>query len=976
MNPVKIKEKINKIHWPAAILLVTALLLSAVLPLCASANANKNIVRVGWYESPFNTTDEYGRRSGYAYEYQQKIAAYAGWTYEYVQGSWPDLMQMLIDGRIDLLSDVSYTDQRAEIMYFSALPMGEEEYYTFIAPDNDVISAEDISTFNGKKIGVNKGSVQVDCFNSWAEANSVTAEIVELTDTEAESLAKLHRGTIDVYIALDGYFSTGEAVPVCKIGGSDFYFAVSKTRPELMDALNNAMSRIQNENPYYNYQLNGKYIKRVGVNLFLSAEEKNWLNGHGKIRVGYQDGYLAFCAKDPDTGELTGALKEYLEVAADCLENADLEFEAIAYPTASAAMKALTDGEVDCMFPANLTDYDGESQGYFMTATIMRTDISAIVRTSDKKTFSDKEHITVAVNAGNPNYDMFLVDNFPEWRSVVFKDTPECLKAISDGKADCLLMSNYRYNNISALCKRYDLVSISTGVEMDYSFAVRRDNTVLYSILNKVADVVPDSTITAALSYYFTEDAKVTFGDMITQNIGIVILIFVSVVILLVVLLGLNVRAKRKALANQQLIKATETNALSKLYNKNFFYAYAERIFRADPERRMDAVVLNIEQFHSVNALHGWSFGDKIIVELGAAIKEFVGRQGGIAGHAEADRFAIYCPHLDDYNSLYEKLQSRLDALSTNAGIWLRMGVMPGEKNEEPRYLVEQALIACSLARGRYKEHIIVFDKHIREREEYEQRLKNEMSSALSNREFEVYYQPKFDIQQDQPVLSSVEALVRWDHPDLGMIPPADFIPLFEQNGRISELDGYVWAEATSQIARWKEKYGTAVTVSVNLSRVDLYDTELQKTLDGLLIKNGLDRGLLKLEITESAYMENSDDVIKVIEGLRKNGYEIEMDDFGTGYSSLNLLSSMPIDALKMDRAFVKNIGRDNKDDQMVEVIIDIAKKLNVPVIAEGVETDQQLELLSKLGCEFVQGFYFSRPISASEFEEKYLKKQ
>ena len=667
-------------------------------------------------------------------------------------------------------------------------------------------------------------------------------------------------------------------------------------------------------------------------------------------------------------------MKDYLEVARNCFDNAKLEFEIIAYPTASAAMEAVKNGEIDCMFPANLTDFDGETQGYFMTAPIMTTDISAIVAVSEKDGFSSKEHVTVAVNAGNPNYNMFLVDNFPEWRSVIFKDTPECLKAISEGRADCILMSNYRTNNVSSYCKKYNLTVVSTDVKMEYSFAVRRDNMVLYSIMNKAADVVPSSTINAALSYYFTEDAKESFGEILVDNIGLVLTVFLSVVALLLILLLYNVNSRKKALASQKLIKATEHDPLTGLYNKSFFYEYAARMYRTDPTRPMDAVVINIEQFHAVNAIHGWEFGDNVIRALGDEIGAFISTHGGIAGHSEADRFAIYFPHIDSYTDLFERMQKRLVALSPSAGIWLRMGIKPWEKGCDPRQLIEQALVACSLARGRYKDHMVVFDGNVRDREHNEQRLRNDLERAIYEQEFELYYQPRYDITADTPVLRSAEALVRWHHPELGIISPGDFVPLFEQNGQISEIDRYVWENVTAQIARWKREYGVTVPVSVNISRVDIYDPTLRERIDGLLQKNGLDRSAIKLEITESAYTENADEVIEATVALRDAGYEIEMDDFGTCYSSLAMLSSMPLNALKLDRAFVKNIGRDTKDDRMVAVILDIAKTLNIPVIAEGVETTQQLKLLKDLGCEYVQGFYFSRPLPASEFEDTFLK--
>lgn len=534
-------------HRIAALMLAVACMAALVMPTVARAQSAGRIVRVGWYESPFNSTDELDRRSGYAYEYQQKIAAYAGWTYEYVEGSWPDLMQMLMDGKIDLLSDVSYTEEREEHMLFSALPMGAEDYYLYVATNNDEITTDNMGTLNGKKVGANKGSIQIDFFKEWAEANGVEAQIVEMTGSEEENLNKLYRGTIDMYITLNALADKTKMEPICKVGSSDFFFAVSKDLPDMLPELNAAMYRIQDENQFYNQQLSSKYLESSNVNLFLNTDEKAWLDDHEVIRVGYQDNYLAFCATDPQTGELTGALKDYLDAASGCLENAHLEFETIAYPTASDALNALKNGELDCMFPANLTDYDGEVKGFFMTSPIMRTDMSAVIRESDQKTFAKKEHVTVAVNAGNTNYDMFLMDHFPDWRSIYFKDTPECLQAIADGKADCLLISNYRYNNIATLCEAYKLVTLSTGVEMDYYFAVNRGDTILYSILNKVASEVPVSTVNAALTNYYTEDAKTSLGYELKQNLLVAIGVFALVVVLVMIAILFNARRKKKS---------------------------------------------------------------------------------------------------------------------------------------------------------------------------------------------------------------------------------------------------------------------------------------------------------------------------------------------------------------------------------------------------------------------------------------------
>ena len=938
-----------------------------------AAKGESKTVRVGWYDSPFSTVDASGRRSGYAYEYQQEIAAYTGWTYEYVEDSWPNLMQMLIDGKIDLLSDVSYTGERSETMLFSEHPMGAEEYYIFIAPGNEEIRANDYSTFFDKSVGVNKDTVQEIIFRNWAMKNNIHTEVVELTCTEPESLEMLENGKIDMYVSLDYYGDDlSRAVPVCRIGASDFYFAVTKSRPDILAELNTAMNRIQEANRFYNQQLYFKYFSASSSNHYLDPDELAWLSEHGPIRVGYQDDYLAFCAAQPSTGELTGALKDYLAYAADCLKNARLEFEPVAYPTAEAALDALQNGEVDCMFPANLTDYDGETMGVFLTQPLMRTDVSAVIRASDQKSFAQKEKILVAVNEGNPNYDMFLATNFPDWQAVYYPSTRECLKAVADGKADCLLISSFRYNNIARLCSQYGLITLSTGVEMDYSFAVGEESCALYSILTKTTSVVPDSTVNAALSYYFTEDAKTGLTDYLKDHLGVILAGVIAVLLVFVLLLWRGVRAEKKASAGQRLISATEHDKLSGLYNKSYFFEYADRMYRENPNRPMDLMVLNIERFHALNALNGRTLGDQALCALSEEIRAFLKETEGIGGKSEGDRFAVYCRHLEDHRALFDRLQGKLDALPASTNILLRMGVMPWQAGMDPEAQFEQAHIACGMARGS-KERLVVFDDAVREREVMEQRLLNDLRHGLEHHEFEVYYQPKYDIQAETPKLKSAEALVRWRHPELGLIMPVTFIRLFERNGQISKLDKYVWAEAARQISVWRKKYGVVLPVSVNLSRVDMLDPTLNDTLDSLLEEYALEHGAIKLEVTESAYTENAGQVIAVIEALRQKGYEIEMDDFGSGYSSLNMLSSMPIDVLKMDREFVRNIGSSDKDVRLIELVLDIAKYLKVPVIAEGVETEAQFRLLKRLGCEAVQGNYFSVPLPAEEFEKKII---
>ena len=423
----------------------------------------------------------------------------------------------------------------------------------------------------------------------------------------------------------------------------------------------------------------------------------------------------------------------------------------------------------------------------------------------------------------------------------------------------------------------------------------------------------------------------------------------------------------------RQLISATEFDSLTQLYTVGFFFQYAEQIARLNPEWRMNAVVINIDHFHTVNDLNGRTFGDEVLKAVADGIRdamEGMSDAGGIASRTEADTFYVYCRHCQDCSQMLELLQTRIDELSGRASIRLRMGVCLGSEGLTPFEAFDRAKAACNIIRGDFTTKILVYDEALREREIYEQRLLNDLHNAVENHQFLVYFQPKYDIRCDPPRLASAEALVRWRHPELGMISPGDFIPLFENNGLINVVDGYVWEEAAHLLALWREKHSIELPISVNVSRNELFDSSLETHLRQIIEENGLMPVSLKLEVTESVCAGSTDELIAVLDHLRDLGFQIEMDDFGTGYSSLNMISILPIDVLKLDMRFIQNVREDGKSFRLIELVLDIAKYLGVPVVAEGVETQEQLELLKEAGCDLVQGYCFSPPIPAEKFEE------
>lgn len=426
---------------------------------------------------------------------------------------------------------------------------------------------------------------------------------------------------------------------------------------------------------------------------------------------------------------------------------------------------------------------------------------------------------------------------------------------------------------------------------------------------------------------------------------------------------------------DRQIISATERDELTGLYNIEYFYRYSDQFDKYYPNADMDALCFDVNHFHVLNERFGMEKGDEILRKIADQLESIFSDEISFLCRKTADTFLVYCPHRDDYSGIVEQICRIGDELQT--AIKLRVGVYSRcDKKLDIHLRFDRAKIAADKIRNNYSVFVSDFDEALIEAELFSGQLVDEFPKALAEKQFQVYFQPKFDIRGEKPVLSSAEALVRWSHPTLGMISPGEFIPLFEEDGLIARLDEYVWRAAAEKIADWKSRLGISIPVSVNLSRADMYDPDLVNTMERIAADNDISTRDLYLEITESAYVSDSDEIVNRVKDLREHGFFIEMDDFGSGYSSLNMISELPIDALKLDMMFIRTAFDKKNDTRMISIVIDIADYLGVPVIAEGVETEEQYLELKKLGCSIIQGYYFAKPVPADEFEKFLIEKK
>ena len=426
------------------------------------------------------------------------------------------------------------------------------------------------------------------------------------------------------------------------------------------------------------------------------------------------------------------------------------------------------------------------------------------------------------------------------------------------------------------------------------------------------------------------------------------------------------------------IIARTENDPLTGLTTKRYFFEYINYFDQNNPNANMDAVAINVKKFRTINALLGHRFGDRLLISIAQSLRKLLNQYEGIVSRVDSDTFYLYITSIDNYEEvIINALEEASFKVNKEGRVAFKIGinrVVNSNLSVEKRF--DDAVKALRLNRDNLQTTLVVYDQKMHENELFNEKLMLGFEKSLENKEFIIYLQPKMNISGDTPRLSSAEVLVRWIHPTYGVISPTVFVPLFETNGLITRLDKYVWEEAASQIKKWKDEYGISIPLSINVSRVDLFSASLLDDLMGIMHKYDLSFNELYLEVTESACVEDAKEVTKRVTALKNKGFIIEMDDFGTGYSSLHMLSSLPLDALKIDRSFVLNLFNNEKSKIMVQVIIELAKLLSAKCIAEGVENEEQLKALKEMGIEIIQGFYFSKPIPTDLFFEKYLKKE
>ena len=508
---------------------------------CRAAETNNDetqtkqqkIIRIGSFEDTFNYVDQNGVRRGYGYELMQALAGYTGWEFEYVKCDWSDCFDKLENGEIDIVGDISYTDERAQKMLFSDDPMGEEKYVLYADLSNMDIGTSDFKFMDGKRVGVLMDTEPEIMLTEWENKNDIHTEHINVNNND-DVEKKLANHEIDCFVSLEESIWSEQGISsVTTIGKSGIYFAINKERSDIKTKLDWAMRQLDQNSPFFRADLYKKYFT-LDYNQSLTGEEKSWLEEHGDIRIGFLNNDPAIFSMDEETGKLTGMLSEYVSYAKDCLGNQTLKFNIQEYDDYSEMLQALQEHEIDMIFYAGRNPDFAEKKGYTLTNTAWTYSLMAV---TDEKYFNEDESYTVAVPKEQEALKQHIAFSYPQWKIVDYDSFEDAADMVTNGKADCFLMGASQamiYDNYR------DFKSIPLTKTMEACFAVKSGEGILLSILNKTLKVMPSDMLTSALAIYDSTADKVTFPDFVKDNllaffatVGFLVLSIISIVLVL-----------------------------------------------------------------------------------------------------------------------------------------------------------------------------------------------------------------------------------------------------------------------------------------------------------------------------------------------------------------------------------------------------------------------------------------------------------
>lgn len=942
-----------------------AFFLVLIMAMCTMGftKAAESLVRVGYTPGyGMLSLDQVEGHMGYGYDYLMEVSKYTGWKYEFVPCTWEEGIAMLERGELDIFGPVQRTKETEQTLDFTSVEFSYE-YGILYARSESNYYYDDISALNGARVLARGDNNFVDEFNEFCRINGITCEIVKPTGTG--TLEEEFKNSDCDMVFASSMEQMSDIKIISKVTAEKCYLTTTKGNSRILGGLNFAMKKIFMADAYFPASLYKKYYSNLpSIRSAFTKDEVEYIASTPKLRVVCDPDWAPIEYYDKKSKIYKGITIDILRsISASC----GIEFEIIQTENFAQSVEMIKNGEADI-----ITGHSELASSYDVAYT--NEYLSVSVRLVGNDLVDIQDDLVVAVGQkGTQEVELFM-RNFPHFTYLNCDTVESRIQAIKTGEADLALVNTYVLNEIAR--EESDFINIPTSLEYLMTIGVAKQHApTLINILNKSIDKLTEESINSIVfSNTVNREYQIPLSKIIRDN-AIVIIIVVAVLFAMVVtVIFINTRITSRKLKHLAYVDST-TNLSSLL---KFRKDATDLLKNADDGEYMIFSV-DVNDFKYINEVFGYEVGNKVLRGLSDHFVECV-EPGSLVGRMSADNFIILTKAMkeDDIYAFFDKIckfsDHIEDVLPDHYWIIFSAGAyIIDDPYADIVVIIDHTNVARKSKKGSHEHTLVMYTKEMAVELEKQKEITMSMDRAIVNHEFVVYLQPKVCFEGEEVV--GAEALVRWIHPKRGFISPGMFIPLFEKNGFIQKLDIYMFEQVCSLIADWKEKnlLSDKTNISVNLSKYSLKYPMLTEKLKGLVEEYGIESKWIEIELTESAVMENMDLLLSTMKEFKDFGFKVSIDDFGSGYSSLNLLKDISADALKIDKEFLSDSANTVKGKMIISSVIEMAQKLKLITVAEGVETLEQVVSLRTMGCDIAQGFYYATPMPAEEFEKKYL---
>lgn len=934
--------------------------------LSVAQGADRRKVRVSFFPMEgYHEVESDGSYSGMDVEYLDNLCNYVNWTVEYVPcDNWDQALQMLADKEVDLVGSAQYSKERAEIYDYADLASG----YTFGAvavPGESKLAHEDFEAMADITYGVVSTYVRKQEFLEYLAGHGITEpRIVEYENTAALQEALLG-GEIDALVHSLTEIREGQRV-IGRFAPKPIYYITYQDNDVLLRELNQGIGDLKMNCPELENELMVKYYdSRLDHTILLTSEEKKYIEGQKTLTVGYPDDCYPFSYED-EAGVPCGLSMQALEeVSADT----GLSFEYVKVANADEAKKALTEGRIDIMCYCVETDGTGRQNGCALTKVYAQVPRVVIMKRGERmETIQSlavaKEHVSESGHIPYMEEHMELL---------VYENQQDCLEAVRSGRAQAALCDGYLAEYLLGSQFGFGQLEIHTvlsdvhGIRM---MVLEDGESLLPGILNKELSEITDKRV----NDYMLQDnfyAKMSVDTYIRDHsITIIAILLVAAALVILVLYRMLKNSRR---LQQLMYKDTEFD----IWNINYLKYIAAQKLRAGTDNNYAIVYTDICQFKSYNAIYGWDAGQKILGLIIEVIAAEVDDETELFARSYGSHFVILA-RCEDMTELSDRMMAMAERITErifeqeSIHMVQALGICAVERGDtDIQHALSFAMQAVDPLRDSYFNVIQVYDDKLREQLREQHEREKLLDSVDFQKDFVAYYQAKVDIRDERVV--GAEALVRFKDPSAGGVirAPGFFVPYYERTGRITEIDFFVMESVCKMLRRRIDQGLSVVPVSCNFSRTHFVRDGFPERFEAMLAKYQVPKDLIEVEITETLVVEEMQQqkVKENVEILQNRGVHLSIDDFGSGYSSLGVFEQIPASVIKLDRSFLLNNENRTRQVQIMKNIVNLAKDLEAQVVCEGVETQQDTELMMEIGAYVAQGYRYCKPVPEDVFE-------